>query len=139
MGFSVNKITLLGTLGKDIELSSTTSGLEIGKFSVATSHSVKKNESYEEVTTWHNCTIFKPSDFLKSRLTKGSKIYLEGRQDHQSFETDGVKKYFSSVIVEPFTVIPLDKRDPNAVHNDYEKPATDSKPANDDELDSLPF
>ena len=110
MGFNLNKISLIGTLGKDIEVTFTTSNLEIGKFSITTNDSIKKNDQWEDETTWHNCIIFKPSEFLKKQLVKGAKVYLEGKQQHKSYEKDGVKKYYSDVLVNPYSVIPLSNR-----------------------------
>jgi len=86
------------------------------------------------LTTWHNLTLFKPSDFIKGKLKKGAKIYLEGRQQHDSYEKDGVKKYFSSVIVDNFSIIPFDKSEATTEHSYNDNPS-----GSQEEKDDLPF
>lgn len=111
MPFSLNKVQLIGTLGKDAENSFTTSNLSISKFSIATSHSRKnKDGGWENETTWHNVTAFGLNDFLKDQLKKGAKFYVEGRIDHQRYEKDGQTKYFTSILCDFNGIIPLDRR-----------------------------
>ena len=111
MPFSLNRVQLIGTLGKDAENSFTTSNLSISKFSIATSHSRKnKDGGWENETTWHNVTAFGLNDFLKDQLKKGAKFYVEGRIDHQRYEKDGQTKYFTSILCDFNGIIPLDRR-----------------------------
>ena len=107
MAFSVNEVTLLGNLGKDIEVRETNSGLEVGGFSVATTYGKKVKEEWTNETTWHNVVLFKPNDFLKNSLVKGSKVFIKGRIQNRSYEKDGDTKYISEVVASQ--VIPLDK------------------------------
>ena len=107
MSFSLNKISLIGNIGKDHETTTTPNGTVITKFSIATVDSKKVNDAWEDETTWHNIVAFKQSDFMLDKLRKGAKFYVEGKQTHQKYEKDGETKYFSSVVA--YKLIPLDK------------------------------
>ncbi len=111
MAFSLNKVMLIGTLGRDSETSFTTSNVSVTKFSMATEHSRKdKDGKWQNETTWHNIVAFGLSDFFKDALKKGAKVYVEGRLDYQRYEKDGQTKYFTSIIADFNGIIPLDRR-----------------------------
>jgi len=111
MPFSLNKVQLIGTLGRDSETSFTTSNVSVTKFSVATEHSRKdKDGNWQNETTWHNIVAFGLSDFYKDGLKKGKKFYIEGRITHNTYEKDGVKRYYTEIIAEFNGIIPLDRR-----------------------------
>lgn len=141
MAFSLNKIFLIGSVGQDAEFRFTQSNVEVAKFSLATSESFKKNDQWEESTTWHNIVMFKPSDFIKEKLKKGSRLHIEGRQENRSYEKDGEKKYFSEVIA--IKVIPLDKSNNSQFANQesFDHPTNDkfNKPTDSDDSHRLPF
>ena len=80
MAFSLNKIMLIGNLGKDAETRFTTNNLSITTFSLATTRSFKDKEgSWQNETTWHNLVGYNLSDYYKDNLKKGKKFYIEGR------------------------------------------------------------
>lgn len=111
MPFSLNKVQLIGTLGRDSETSFTTSNVSVTKFSIATEHSRKdKDGNWQNETTWHNIVAFGLSDFYKDGLKKGKKFYIEGRITHNTYEKDGVKRYYTEIIAEFNGIIPLDRR-----------------------------
>jgi len=142
MPFSLNKVQLIGSLGKDAENSFTTSNLSITKFSVATTHSRKnKDGGWENETTWHNVTAFGLNDFLKDQLKKGAKVYVEGRIDHQRYEKDGQTKYFTSILTDFNGIIPLDKRGDTSGGESTGGSFTQDAPENtsSSENDDLPF
>lgn len=94
---SVNKIFLVGTLGKDAETRATGSGKEVVSFSLATSRSYKKADgSYENITDWHNITGWTPNDNVKN-LSKGDKVSIVGSIAYETYEKDGVKKYITKI------------------------------------------
>ena len=135
MAFSLNKICLIGNLGKDAEHRFTTNNTEVTSFSIATTHSYKgRDGNYVNETTWHNVVLFGVSDFLKSKLKSGAKFYVEGRLSKRDYENkEGNKVYVTEVIADKFLTIPLDS-DPN--YTDKPKP----EPVNTDpEDDDLPF
>lgn len=112
MAFSLNKIQLIGNLGKDSETRFTTNNeFAITSFSVATTHGVKgKDGNWENETTWHNIKAFNLSDYFKEVLKKGAKVYVEGRLSMRDYtDKDGIKRYFTEVISDK--IIPLDARE----------------------------
>jgi len=103
MAFSLNRITLIGNLGRDAETRFLAdSNLAITNFSLATTHSYKgKNGDWVNETTWHRITAFNVSDFMKENLKKGKKFYVEGRLTNREYtDKDGVKRYSTDVIAE---------------------------------------
>lgn len=78
MSYSLNEVRLIGRLGKDPEVRSTTSGATVACFSVATS--APKRGSDEEVTEWHNVVCFdKAAEWAGEKLHKGNEVYVSGR------------------------------------------------------------
>jgi single-strand DNA-binding protein len=112
MAFSLNRIQLIGNLGRDAETRFTTnSNTAITSFSVATTHGYKsKDGKWENETTWHNIIAFSLSDFYKESLKKGAKVFVEGRLSKRDYVAkDGIKRYSTEVVCEK--LIPLDSRD----------------------------
>lgn len=111
MAFSLNKVMLLGSLGRDAETRFTTGNISVTNFSIATEHSYKKNDEWVKETTWHNITGFNLSDWLRERLVKGAKVFLEGRLQKRDYtDKDGVKRYSVDIMLDPSTVIVLDSK-----------------------------
>ena len=110
MAFSLNKVMLIGNLGQDAEHRFTTNNTEVTSFSIATSYSYKgKDGNYVNETTWHNVVLFGASDFLKERLKKGKKFYIEGRISKRDYENkEGQKVNVTDIIADKFSIIPLD-------------------------------
>ncbi len=141
MAFSLNKVMLIGTLGRDAETSFTTSNVSVTKFSIATEHSRKdKDGNWQKETSWHNIVAFGLSDFYKDALKKGAKVYVEGRLDYQRYEKDGQTKFYTSIISDFNGIIPLDRRGeaPEASSNTtFTQDAPESSSSS--EADDLPF
>ena len=92
MANSVNKVTLIGHLGKDPELRATSSGQSVASFSVATNEKwTGKSGTPEERTEWHNVVVWaKLAEICSEYLTKGSQVYIEGRLQTREFtDKDG--------------------------------------------------
>lgn len=103
MARSVNKVILLGNLGKDAELSYTPSGQPVSKVSLATNRRWKdKNGEWQDETEWHNLVLWgKTAESLTPYLTKGQKVYAEGRIKSRTWEgRDGNKHHSTDIIVE---------------------------------------
>jgi single-strand DNA-binding protein len=99
---SVNKVIVLGHLGRDAETNFTPSGVAVTKFSVATSRRWKDGQSNEwkEETDWHNIVLWR-SENLANYLTKGKQVYVEGRLQNRSYEDrDGVKRYVTEIVAD---------------------------------------
>ena len=107
MAGSVNKVILVGNLGKDPESRRMTSGDLVVNLSVATSESWRDKASGErkEKTEWHRVTIWNENlgKVAEQYLRKGSKVYLEGAlQTRKYTDKDGVEKYSTEVVLQRF-------------------------------------
>ena len=99
---SVNKVILVGNLGRDAETKFTPSGASVTKFAVATSRSWKDPQSNEwkEETNWTNVVLWRQEN-LANYLTKGTKVYVEGRLQTRNYDDkDGKKVYTTEVVAE---------------------------------------
>lgn len=142
MAFSLNKIMLIGNLGRDVETRFTTGNVSISSFSLATTYSYKgKDGNWVNETTWHNVTVFNLSDFMKEQLKKGKKVYVEGRLTKRDYtDKEGIKRYSTDVISE--RIIPLEGSDSSG--NEYSTgSSSESGSVNEmppvDNNDDLPF
>src|SRR5277367_3584629 len=105
MAGSVNKVILVGNLGKDPEVRRTTAGDPIVNLSLATSESWRDKASGErkEKTEWHRVVIFNKNlaDVAEKYLRKGSKVYVEGQlQTRKWTDKDGAEKYSTEVVLQ---------------------------------------
>ena len=99
---SVNKVILLGHLGKDAETKFTPSGVAKTSFTLATNRRWKDQQSNEwkEVTEWHNVVLWR-SENLANYLLKGKQVYVEGRLETRTWEDQqGQKRYFTDVVAD---------------------------------------
>ena len=101
MARSVNKVTLIGHLGKDPELKYTPNNVPVASFSVATSERFKDKEgNWQDRTEWHNVVVWrKLAEICAEYLKKGSKIYCEGSLSTSSWEDENKKKHYKTEIV----------------------------------------
>jgi len=101
MARGINKVILIGNLGRDPETRYTQGGSAVTNFSVATSESWKDRQSGEqqERTEWHNVVCFaRLAEIAGEYLRKGSKVYIEGSLRTSSWEQDGQKKYRTEIM-----------------------------------------
>ncbi len=138
-GKSLNKVLLIGNLGKDPELSYTATGVAVAKFSMATGERWKDQDgNTQERTEWHNIVAWrKLAEICGQYLKKGSKVYLEGRLQTRSWDdkNTGVKRYATEVVAD--NLIMLDSKGAGAAEaNDVQQVA--EEPARP-EKDDLPF
>ena len=108
MAGSVNKVILIGNVGKDPEIRHTQAGAKIASMSIATSESWKDKQSGEkrEKTEWHRISIFdeKLAEIVEKYVKKGSKVYVEGSlQTRKWTGNDGVEKYTTEVVLQRFS------------------------------------
>jgi len=99
---SVNKVILVGNLGKDAETKFTPSGVAKTTFSVATSRRWKDNQTgeWKEETDWANIVLWR-SENVANYLTKGKQVYVEGRLSTRSYDDkDGQKKWITEVVAD---------------------------------------
>lgn len=101
MARGVNKVILVGNLGKDPETSYTPSGQSVTKFSLATSRSYKdKSGELKEETEWHNIVAWgRTGEICQQYLTKGRSAFVEGRIQTRSWEDkEGKKRYMTEIV-----------------------------------------
>ena len=109
---SLNKVLLIGNLGKDPEIRYTTSGTAVASFSLATSERFKnKGGDWEERTEWHNVTLWgRLAEIAGEYLAKGRTVYLEGRlQTRKWQDRDGKDRFTTEIIGEKMQM--LSKKD----------------------------
>ena len=120
MAGSVNKVILLGNLGRDPEIRSTQSGSKMATFSIATSKRWKDKNTQEQrdKTSWHNIVVFGDGlvDIVEKYVKKGSKIYVEGElQTRKWQDQDGNDRYTTEVVLQGYSsnLTLLDSRNSN--------------------------
>lgn len=141
----VNKVILLGNLGKDPEVRHLENGRAVANFSLATSE-VYKNKNGEKVTTteWHNIVMWSPlAEIAEKYLKKGNQVYLDGKIQTRTYDDkDGNRKYITEIVVQNLNMLGS-KNDGNSDtnSNDYSKnnSADEGVPAYNEETDDLPF
>ncbi len=104
---SVNKVILVGNVGKDPEIRSTKDGKEIASFSIATTENWKDKGSGERKskTEWHRISVFSQGlvGIIKNYVKKGTKVYIEGQlQTRKWTDSNGVDKYTTEVVLQNF-------------------------------------
>jgi single-strand DNA-binding protein len=107
MAGSINKVILIGNLGRDPEIRATQDGREIANLAIATSESWKDRNTGErkERTEWHRVVIFNDGlvNVAKNYLHKGSKVYIEGQlQTRKWTDKDGQEKYSTEVVLQGY-------------------------------------
>jgi single-strand DNA-binding protein len=111
----VNKVILVGNLGKDPEVRHLEGGTSVAKFSLATSEVFKdKSGNRNEQTEWHNIVVWRGlADVAEKYLKKGMTIYLEGKLRSRSWDDkEGHKHYTTEIVADTFTI--LSKKENNA-------------------------
>ena len=108
-GKSVNKVILLGNLGKDPEVKYTPQGTPVAKLTVATNYRYKdKNEQWQDQTEWHNVVLWQRlAEIAGEYLKKGSKVYIEGRLQTRSWEDKQTnqKRYMTEVVANDLVLL----------------------------------
>jgi single-strand DNA-binding protein len=109
MSRGVNKVILLGNVGKDPEARSLPSGKTVANFSMATSESWKDKQTGEQKdkTEWHNLVVFdKKADIVVQYVKKGSQLYVEGKlQTRKWQDKEGRDRYTTEILIEDFQLL----------------------------------
>jgi single-strand DNA-binding protein len=109
MARSVNKVTLLGNVGKDPEIRSTPSGVMVANLTLATSDNQKDAQgAWQERTEWHNLVAFKrTAEIVRDYVKKGSKLYIEGKITNRSWDDkeSGQKRYKTEILVNELVLL----------------------------------
>ena len=95
---SVNKVILVGNLGRDAEVKVTANGQSVASFSIATTETWTKDGEKKEKTEWHRIVLWgRQAETLQPYLNKGKQIYVEGRLETRQWEKDGQKHYTTEI------------------------------------------
>jgi single-strand DNA-binding protein len=108
----VNKVILIGNLGRDPEVKFLEGNVAVAKFSVATNESYKdKKGDWQTVTEWHDVVAWRSlAERAEKQLKKGSQVYVEGKLTHRKYQDkDGIDRYVTEVVANSFRI--LDRRD----------------------------
>lgn len=150
MARGVNKVILIGNLGKDPEVRYTPSGTAVANITLATSESWKDKQSGENVerTEWHRVVFYQRlAEIAGEYLRKGSKIYIEGRLQTRKWQdkTSGQDRYTTEIIADSMQMLDS-KGGGSSAHesSSFEKPSAanstpDAAPALDNFDDDIPF
>lgn len=144
MARGVNKVHLIGNVGNDPEVRSTSSGKRTARISLATSRSwTTDGGEKQERTDWHSLTVWgKLVDVVEQYVKKGDRLYVEGRIEYNKSEKDGEVKYFTNIIVNELTMLGSKNGGRGEAHEpdeDEAPPARKAKPKKKDPDDDLPF
>ncbi len=118
----INRVTLIGNLGKDSEMRYLPDGKAIASFSIAVSESWKNKEGQkQEHTEWLNITAFgRLAEICSEYLHKGSKVYIEGKIKTDKYEKDGITRYSTKIIANQMQM--LDSKSDGGIAEGYQKP-----------------
>jgi single-strand DNA-binding protein len=143
MASTVNKVILIGNLGDDVKMHYFDGGNSIGRFPIATSENYTNKQTGEKITNtdWHNIVVRnKLAEICEKYLSRGDKVYVEGKLKNKQWEQDGVKRYSTEVHVNEMTFLTT-KKSLETTNNPQQKQQTsaNTKAVMQDEKDDLPF
>lgn len=149
---SVNKVILLGNLGKDPEVRHLEGGVAVARFPIATSESFKdKAGNKQERTEWHNIVVWRGlAEVAEKYLKKGQSVYIEGKIRTTSYEKDGQTRYNTEIVADNMTMLGGRSEngggssDASSANNNYGSnqsaaPSGKGSAFSNDEPDDLPF
>jgi len=132
MAKGVNKVFLLGNVGKDPEIRSTAGGMAVASFSLATAERTKGADgNWTDKTEWHNIVCFqRTAEVVRDYVKKGSQIFVEGRITNRSWDdkTSGEKKYRTEILVSELTLLGGKAGGSSEGGGSYSRPASSSQP-----------
>jgi len=144
----INKVILVGNLGKDPEVRYLEGGTAVANFSIATSESFRDKVSGERktITEWHNIVVWRGlAEIAEKYLKKGNQVYIEGKlKTRQWQDKDGNNRYITEVIADNLQM--LGKKEDNSSSSTDQQPSTNELPltkpdieTDTNEVDDLPF
>ena len=130
MAKGVNKVFLLGNVGKDPEIRSTAGGMVVASFSLATADRAKDAQgNWADKTEWHNLVCFqRTAEIVRDYVKKGSQIFVEGKIQTRSWDdkTSGEKKYKTEILVNDLSLLGGKSGGSEGGGGSYSKPAATS-------------
>ncbi|WP_425656950.1 single-stranded DNA-binding protein [Tenacibaculum ascidiaceicola] len=145
MAGTINKVILIGHLGDEVKMHYFEGGNSIGRFPLATNETYTNRQTGEKITNveWHNIVVRnKLAEICEKYLTKGDRVYCEGRIKTRQYEVDGQKRYTTEIHVQDMTFLST-KKDPNDTQSNTEPTQGSPNPTPpsvaSEEDDDLPF
>lgn len=143
----INKVILVGNLGKDPEVRYLENNVAVAKFTLATSETYRDKEGNRKDTTeWHNIILWRGlAEVAEKYLKKGSLVYIEGKIRTRSWEDNGNKKYFTEVVGDVLTMLGRKPEEAGTTQQNNYAPAAQQEtvnppiPAPEAPSDDLPF
>jgi len=143
MAKSLNKVMLIGHLGKDPELRYTSNGIAVASFSIATNEAWKDQDgNLQERTEWHNIVAWRRlAEICGEYLKKGKRVYIEGKIQTRSYDDkNGVKRYMTEVVADDLIMLDGPSGAGGSSGGSSQQSATVNEPGGQSEKeDDLPF
>ncbi|MBK8624165.1 MAG: single-stranded DNA-binding protein [Saprospiraceae bacterium] len=127
----INKVTLIGHLGKDPEIRTLENGTKVGTFTLATNENFKdKTDNWQTVTEWHNIVVWRAQAERAERdLKKGSLAYIEGKITHRKYnDKDGIERSTTDIVASVVNSLDKKEKSQNALSGGF--PSIDDDPMN---------
>lgn len=141
----VNKVILIGNLGKDPEVRHLENGAVVANFTIATTESYKDRKTGERITQteWHNIVIWRGlAEVAEKYLKKGSSVYIEGKLRTRSWDDkEGIKRYTTEIIADNMTMLggKSDSASNPSTTQSTDKTSQSTETPFEDKTDDLPF
>lgn len=133
----VNKVILIGNVGKDPEVQYIKEDVPVAKFTLATSETYKdKNGERQTNTEWHNIVVWRGlAKVVEQYVKKGEQLYIEGKITNRTYEKDGVTKYFTEIVASNLQM--LGKRENTGSSQQQQQTTTPSPTINEPKAEDL--
>lgn len=142
MSRTLNKVMLIGNVGKDPEVNFTPSGVKVTQFRLATSETWKdKDGAVQEHTDWHTIIAWRGlADIVEKLLKRGSRVYIEGKIQSRTFEDrDGNKRYITEIVADNLLLLDSKRSDSPATNGDHEAISGPVHTSENGRSDEIPF
>jgi len=137
----VNKVILVGNVGKDPDVRHLASGVSVASFPLATSETYRNKENEKVTNTeWHNIVVWRGlAEVVEKYVKKGDPLYIEGKIRSRSYDDkDGNKKYITEIIADNMQMLGSKQSNDNDSSSEEKQPETDIETSPQEE-DDLPF
>lgn len=127
----INKVTLIGHLGKDPEIRTLENGTKVGTFTLATNENFKdKTDNWQTVTEWHNIVVWRgQAERAERDLKKGSLAYIEGKITHRKYnDKDGIERSTTDIVASVVNSLERREKSQNSLSGGF--PSIDDDPMN---------
>jgi single-strand DNA-binding protein len=137
----INKVILVGNVGKDPEVRYLEGGVAVAKLSLATSESYKNKEGNKvDQTEWHNVVMWRGlAEIVEKYVKKGQLLYIEGKIRTRTYGEENNKKYFTEVVADQMTMLGGKREDYGSMHIESRPIETPLPSAATEPADDLPF